>query len=107
MSQYLRNGFTRAGFRVTDDGIQHILEMAQEVPYSVQQLAHVAWELLQANGGSLTPAFVHPLWNSLTRQEKTARKAVLRENGVNLRAALVLSRVSVAKVIIARTRFRD
>lgn len=116
---FLRTGFENAGFATHPDGLVHILDVAEDVPYNVQQLANMCWEMLRvAPSKTLTPAFVDEalgrvvareqsayvqLWNSLTRTQKTILKAVLLEAGTQLRAAATLARYGVAGSTMQRT----
>jgi hypothetical protein len=80
--------------------VEHILDVVEDVPYSVQRLAHRCWDLLCAGGpgaqGALTSAFVDralerialeedpaytQLWMSLTEVQKKALKAVIASGG--------------------------
>lgn len=50
--EFLRNRFVQSGFSVLagagDEAIQSILDLAEEVPYNVQVLAHACWDQLRA-----------------------------------------------------------
>ncbi len=98
----LARGFTGAGFAVADGALDHILERAEDVPYNVQRLASACWEALRvAPHRALTvelvdqtlvrivqqenPAYVQ-LWQSLTRAQKKALKAVIERRGTELLA---------------------
>jgi hypothetical protein len=88
------------GFKVAGGAIERILDLVEDVPYSVQRLAHRCWDLLRAGGpgtdGALTSAFVEralermaleedpaytQLWMSLTAVQKKALKAVIKSGG--------------------------
>jgi energy-coupling factor transporter ATP-binding protein EcfA2 len=97
---FIREGFERHGFKVAAGAVERILELVEDVPYSVQRLAHRCWDLLCAGGpgaqGALTSAFVEralerialeedpaytQLWMSLTAVQKKALKAVISSGG--------------------------
>lgn len=104
--RFLSRGFTKAGFKVTAEGVERILDAAEDVPYNVQRLASACWERLRVRDDRvLTPEAVedalravvqaeHPaytqLWLSLTTAQKKALKAVIEQGGRELLARAVL-----------------
>jgi len=93
---FLTDGFEARGFKVTAGAIERILDLAEDVPYSVQRLAHRCWDLLAGTGKSLTSIFVEralerialeedpaytQLWLSLTTVQKKALSAVIGASG--------------------------
>jgi uncharacterized protein len=96
---FLTQGFEARGFKVATGAIERILDLAQDVPYSVQRLAHRCWDLLAGSSTSartLTPVFVEralerialeedpaytQLWLSLTTVQKKALSAVIGTSG--------------------------
>ena len=120
---FLRAGFENAGFAVDDAALLHILDLAQDVPYSVQRLAHECWEALRVAAAEalaaergddgavrLTTARVDAslsrvlrqedaaytqIWSSLRVQQKRALKAVALEDGRALLSADVSKRYRV------------
>jgi len=97
---FIHEGFERHGFKVAAGAVESILDLVEDVPYSVQRLAHRCWDLLRAGGpaaqGALTSAFVEralqrialeedpaytQLWMSLTAVQKKALKAVISSGG--------------------------
>jgi hypothetical protein len=96
---FLREGFEARGFKVVAGAIERILDLAEDVPYSVQRLAHRCWDLLagaSTSGKTLTPIFVEralerialeedpaytQLWLSLTTVQKKALSAVIGTSG--------------------------
>lgn len=108
---FLHDGFTATGFRVTDEALVAILDLAEDVPYNVQQLAHQCWETLRVTPGeSLTRAavavartrivrandpFYTKIWIDLRAPQKKAVKAVIREGGVDLYSASVSRRYRI------------
>jgi hypothetical protein len=96
---FLTEGFEARGFKVVAGAIERILDLAEDVPYSVQRLAHRCWDLLagaSTSGKTLTPIFVEralerialeedpaytQLWLSLTTVQKKALSAVIGTSG--------------------------
>jgi uncharacterized protein len=96
----LRRGFTEAGFAIQAEALDHILDRAEDVPYNVQRLASACWEAVRvAPDPRLTvelvdqtlvrlvqqenPAYMQ-LWQSLTKAQKKALKAVIEQGGREL-----------------------
>ena len=92
---FLGRGF-KGVLPVTDEGIEAILDHAEDVPYNVQLLAHACWESGQASraGTRLTPEFVAgveasaarrndplytQLWTSLTAPQQKTMLALIHE----------------------------
>jgi uncharacterized protein len=102
----MERGFVAAGFVVGPDALDHILDRAEDVPYNVQRLASACWEAVRVSPEpSLTvelvdrtlvhivqqenPAYVQ-LWQSLTKAQKKALKAVIERGGRELLGREVL-----------------
>ena len=120
---FLRTGFVEAGFAVEDAALVRIMDLAEDVPYNVQQLAHMCWETLRvepAHGGSpmLTAAVVDraldrvvaredapytQLWTNLSATQRIVVRALIDEGGRQLRSAEVLARHGVASSSMTRT----
>lgn len=108
---FLRAGFANAGFAVAEGAVDRILDLAEEVPYSVQRLAHECWEQTRTSDDlAITPKRVTAalervvrqedpaytqVWNSLAAQQKRALKAVVLQNGLSLMSADVSRRYKV------------
>lgn len=111
---YLRERFDGAGYAVTDGGLDRLLDVVEEVPLSVQRVAHECWErcrdgdaarldevavdaALDAVLGQENPTFTRA-WTSLTRAQKVALKAVVVEGGRAMfsHAVAARARASVA-----------
>ena len=108
---FLSAGFTNAGFTCPDDAIDRILDAAEEVPYSVQRLAHECWEQTRvSDDATITKARVDAtlervaqqedpgytqLWTSLSGAQKKVLIAVVEEAGVNLMSLAVASRMNI------------
>jgi hypothetical protein len=95
----LASGFADAGLDVSDDAVEAVLDLAEDVPYNVQRLAHEAWAEALATGESVTAErvratldrlvsrddpFYTQTWNGLSRTQKQALLAVAREGGTGL-----------------------
>jgi hypothetical protein len=96
---FLTEGFEARGFKVAPSAIERLLDLAEDVPYSVQRLAHRCWDLLAGTSSparTLTPVFVEnalerialeddpaytQLWLSLTTVQKKALRAVIGTSG--------------------------
>lgn len=113
-SRFLIDKFTRGDFfsPKTDEEKRrnlalHILDLAEDVPYNVQMLAHTLWNRLsQIKIGSPETAFLTEdlidetldkvvsrndpfytqVWNELTAIQKKTLSAVIRENGTGLQS---------------------
>jgi hypothetical protein len=113
--------FLSAGFpagAITDvAALDRILDVAEDVPYNIQRLAHACWDVIVATGKSLTvevvdttlrrvvladdPAYTQ-LWLSLTMVQKKALKAVIAEGGQRLLSKDVSLRHDVATPSLQR-----
>jgi hypothetical protein len=108
---FLAKGFRDSAFATEPAALQHILDIAQDVPYTVQRLAHECWEMTRIEPGEMLtesrvekakehllrqegPAHTQ-VWNSLTQQQKRALKAVIMEEGVALLSSEVSHRYRV------------
>lgn len=106
--KFLAAGFARSEIKVQPAALERLMDVSEDVPFNIQQLAHTCWESLRGGAGAgLTaervgeslqrivarenPSYTQ-LWNSLTRAQKIATRAVIDERGVNLRAAATLAR---------------
>jgi uncharacterized protein len=110
--EFLTRGFTRSTFKVQPIALEHLMDVAEDVPFNIQQLANACWELLRGSGGAtltsnrIDDALVRlvtrenssytQIWNSLARQQKIALKAVIDEGGTDLRSAAVLAHYGIA-----------
>ncbi len=102
---FLLAGFKQGSIKPTDAGIAAILDLAEEVPYNVQRLAHICWDTLQvARSKTLDEnivrqqlellvrrddTFYSQLWNQLTAVQQKAMIALLREGAVRLHSQQV------------------
>ena len=116
---FLRSGFETHGHRADEGALLRLLDVAADVPYNVQRLAYVVWELLRVEPDvpltvdiverALTTIITqeHPayaqIWTSLTTPQKKVLKAVILEDGRSLTSAEVLRRHGVAAATMHKT----
>ena len=104
-------GFRDADLAISDDAIEAVLDLAEDVPYNVQRLAHEVWAVAFSEGDAVTPERVRAVldrlvsrddpfytqtWNGLSRTQKQALLAVAREGGVGLYAGELLRAYALA-----------
>jgi len=103
---HFRIGFSTKGQGGQGNPLDLLLDLAEEVPYNVQQLAHACWEQLSGTGvRTLTETVVRQslerlvrrydpfytqLWNGLTPVQQKTLITVLSERGVNLQSQRVM-----------------
>jgi uncharacterized protein len=111
-SQFITDGFTKGRYRVDPAAVQGILDYAEDVPYNVQALASVAWELLaDEDGEALTLKLVQralkllverdgpfylTVWNGLTTVQQRVLTAAVREGGTALTSGAVTQKYRVS-----------
>lgn len=123
---FVLKGFDRSHFTSSadkaDEAVQLILDLAEEVPYNVQLLAHACWEQLRAGktakDRALTSAVVEwsldrvvrqydpfytQLWNGLTAIQQKTLLAVITEGGVNLQSTKVAQAMGKGPSTIRRS----
>lgn len=116
---FLTRGFMTAGFPVGRAAIDRILDLAEDVPYSVQRLAHECWELARtAPATPTTPARVDvaldrvlrqedpaytQLWTALTAYQKRALEAVVESGGTGLQGIEITRRHAIAAVTMQKS----
>jgi len=104
--RFLQDKFVADQFSIADPrALNLILDLAEDVPYNVQMLAHACWEDLRAKAKSDQPAlnesviraalervvrqydpFYTQLWNDLTSIQQKTLILVITENGTNLQS---------------------
>jgi hypothetical protein len=110
--QFISRGFEKAGHRVEAGTVEAILDSAEDVPYNVQALSSVAWEMLGDEAGNvLTPKLVAralrllverdgpfylTVWNGLTTIQQRVLTAAVKENGTALASQAVTGRYGVS-----------
>ncbi len=116
---FLRRGFAHAGFKVGEEAPEAILDLAEEVPYNVQMLAHACWNdlALARPTKTLTTAIVRQVldkvvrqddpfytqvWNALTSVQQKAILALVGEKGQNLHSARVVRESGLSQSTMQR-----
>ena len=108
---FLTDGFVNAGFTCAEGAIDRILDAAEEVPYSVQRLAHECWEQTRvSDDATITKDRVDAtldrvaqqedagytqFWTSLSGAQKKVLIAVVEEAGLNLMSLGVAKRMNI------------
>lgn len=119
---FLEKKFLEGGFRIDDGAADIILNLAEEVPYNVQMLAHVCWENLRASGKSKTPRlsnavvqkaleqlvrqydpFYTQVWNELTSIQQKTLILTIAEGGSNLQSMKAVRAVGKGPSTIRRS----
>lgn len=119
-AEAIRQGFAMAGFRIDSDALERLFELAEDVPYNVQALANMSWEIVRAeNGagqltvGSLERAleqlvsqdspFYSKLWNLCTQPQQRALSAVAVMRGKGLHAQEALRRFRLTPSLMTKS----
>jgi len=100
--------FAAGGFRLSAATADALIEMAEQVPYDIQLLAHASWNLLLGRRArTLTPELIeaaagilirqndsvfNSIWSRLTPNQKTALLALIVEEGKMMTSQQVLRR---------------
>lgn len=113
---FLREKFLESGFSLgskdNNESLSRILDLAEDVPYNVQMLAHGCWEQLRTGRASKKKIlndivveqsldrivrqydpFYTQLWNDLTSIQQKVLLAVIAERGANLQSMRVVRMV--------------
>jgi hypothetical protein len=109
---FIDHSFRATGVEPAKDVANRILDLAQEVPYNVQRLAHEVWEVCRAHGrvvleGDVVSEALHRIvvredpaytqtWTRLTANQKKALKAVVMTGGREVLAGHVTRELSIA-----------
>jgi uncharacterized protein len=99
-----------------------ILDLAEEVPFNVQMLAHSCWEQLRsrssAAGRTLNETVIHEslerlvrqydpfytqLWSSLTAIQQKTIRAVIAEGGTNLQSMKIVQAIGKGPSTVRRS----
>ena len=114
----LARGFHDADLDISDDAVESVLDLAEDVPYNVQRLAHEVWAVTLASGEAATPELVRAtldrlvsrddpfytqIWNGLSRTQKQALLAVAHEGGTGLYAGELLRTYDLTSPSTMRT----
>lgn len=109
---FLARGFEAGKMRYEPEALEAILDIADDVPYNVQRLAHECWEWLRGGEApALTPAVVRAaaerivrkedpaytqIWTQLSRNQKKALKAVVTYGGERLQSGAVSAELGMS-----------
>jgi hypothetical protein len=118
-AQFIARGFGKGGYRIDSHAVQSILDQSEDVPYNVQALSSVAWELLSdEDGEALTQKLVEralrllverdgpfylTVWNGLTTVQQRVLTAVVKERGAALTSAAVTQKYGVSPSTTSKT----
>lgn len=116
---FITRGFENAGHRVDPKAVEDILDVAEDVPYNVQALSSVAWDLLRDRRPSMLTStsvrqalqllisrdspFYVTLWNGLTDVQKRLLRAVIQERGVELASTAAGKSHGLASSTVSKT----
>lgn len=118
-AQFITRGFEGSEYRVEAAAVKDILDIAEDVPYNVQALASVAWELLgDDDSNALTPKLVRralkllvdrdgpfylTVWNGLTTVQQRVLAAAIHERGEGMTSAAVTQKYRVTPSTASKT----
>ena len=107
--EFLMEQFTSTGVRPDESAVNRIMDLSEDVPFNVQQLAHQCWtDLKESNKPEkpvLTDAVVNAslevlvrqqdpfyaqIWNSLTAIQQRTLRAVMMEKGRSMQSGRVV-----------------
>ncbi len=108
--RFIEKNLVESGFKIQSrEAISLILDMAEEVPYNVQMLAHACWTELRDRASSKSAVFNESvvrrslellvrqydpfytqLWTALTSIQQRTLLAVIEQRGVNLQSMKVV-----------------
>lgn len=116
---FLTRGFTTASFAVERGATDRILDLAEDVPYSVQRLAHECWEMARiAPTEPITPARVDvalkrvirqedpaytQLWTALSKYQKRALEAVVEHGGEGLQGIEITRQYNISAATMQKS----
>lgn len=117
--EFITRGFEGGEYRVESSAVKEILDVAEDVPYNVQALSSVAWELLGDDGAdALTPKLVRralrllverdgpfylTVWNGLTSVQQRVLAAAIQEGGVAMTSASVTQKHRITSSTMSKT----
>lgn len=109
---FLQAGFEAAGLAIGDDAVEAVLDLAEDVPYNVQRLAHECWAEARARADGASGAepltaddvrsvldrlvrrddpFYTQTWNGLSTAQQKALLALVAHGGTGLYGRAVLT----------------
>lgn len=118
-AEAIRRGFGSAKFSIGTDALERLFELAEDVPYNVQALANMSWELVRAQDEdrltvdgleralnqlvSQDSPFYSKLWNLCTQPQQRALTAVAVMRGKGLHAQDVLRRFRLTPSLMTKS----
>jgi uncharacterized protein len=116
----IRRGFARAKFTIDADALDHLFELAEDVPYNVQALANMSWEVVRSQDRktrltlndleraldqlvSQDSPFYSKLWNLCTQPQQRALTAVAVMHGKGLHAQAALQRFRLSPSLMTKS----
>ena len=118
---FLAGGFERAGLSIEPEAVEAVLDLAEDVPYNVQRLAHECWAEARATGEAVTPdavrgvlerlvsrddPFYTQAWNGLSSTQQKALLAAAREGGTGLFAGALVQAYGLSSPSTMRTALK-
>jgi AAA+ ATPase superfamily predicted ATPase len=116
---FITRGFESGDYRVDPKAVEEILDLSEDVPYNVQALSSVAWEMLGDHDGKVLTTqvvkqalgllvgrdgpFYLTLWNGLTSIQQRVLTAAVRERGVGLSSGAVTKKYGVSASTVSKT----
>lgn len=107
--EFLNEKFSETGIRPEASAVNLIMDLAEEVPFNIQQLAHQCWTDLKESGKPGRPVlskeavhasldvlvrqqdpFYAQIWNPLTSIQQLTLRAVMTEKGANMQSIRVV-----------------
>jgi hypothetical protein len=114
---FIRGGFEQADLAITEEAVETILDLSEDVPYNVQRLAYACWNEAQSQqqgpGGDGEPLdaegvraaldrlvrrddpFYTQAWNRLSATQRSALLALVEHEGSGLYSREVLRRTGL------------
>lgn len=118
---FIEEKFRESRFRVEQPAVAYILDVAEQVPYNVQMLAHACWtNLRESNDGQKTltkkavdnslellvrqqDPFYTQVWTGLTSIQQKTLIAVIEQKGTNLRSIRVVQKLGKGASTVQRS----
>ena len=115
---FISGGFTKARLKIDDDAIETILEVADDVPYNVQRLAHACWADAVTGKTPLTQErvvnvlhtlvsrddpFYTQIWNRISTTQKKTLQAIAENGSEGLFSSSVLRAHELSSPSTAQT----
>jgi len=116
-ARFIKVGFKKGGFQVDEEAVAEILELAEDVPYNVQRLAHACWNHLRDAGEKQLDRsqvrstlerlvrrddpFYTQIWNRMTTTQQKAALALVQHRGEGLYSKGALGTADLAQSTMA------